>query len=1430
MTDRQSRPAQSAGHIGASRQPSWSDRLRGALLGGAVGDALGAGVRGWSSSAIRQWLGPRGVVDNLPVFGHRGGVTDLTQLTVFTMDALLRARATGEQDPLPVIRANHMAWLYTQGVPWGYAMSGYWRAHPEPSGWLLGRSELFSTRNPGGPALRTLSALTDRIPAEQLTPGQPAAVPPDDRPLADSLVWTAPVMVWSGEARTVDAVASRVPWLLTSDYETRAACALHADVLGALINGVPLWDAVRSWELHRSQLEQGVPPAGVLRTLHAAVFTARQGGLVDPRVLDIEFFPSNGLGEIGIAFASVASAATFADAVTAAVNHSADSSIAGALAGQLAGAVHGAAAVPERWVAELELREIVETLAADAAEAFAPPPPTPKWAQRYVDNTAEHTRGLDATAWTVDAAAPPTQVLPAIGGDEAEETTNSGEDEARADTDPFPVSGIDPGTDRIVLRGTSAPSPDSASSAGAESHADVSWPETPGHPEGGAAGPVEEVTAEPVGDVAETEHPEGVAAPPVDDSEADSTDPLSRGFIAPEPAPAAAGPSGPSGTEDARGDHAELTFPDESEVRSAPRIRLPGVDQLPPLPGNRTAGAPPADTASPELSSILDSAPDVAWPPEAGRSAREASEEAEQDDEVSRTGSGPPDEPGDAGLETAAPVTHSGVERDEPSDYETTWESPDGESSVGGAPAGGTHLGDGEPVSGEENTGEGERPDRDADPEPTEADGQPESLEHAAPSDRTTADHGETPAPESHPLGGRAGGGHAIAEDSDAVGPSLTERILGCLLGGALGDALGAGITPESAEEIIARHGVAGPVELPEYAGARGSVTAATQTTLFTTEGLIRARTGDPGSPDAVDPLPELRLAAQRWLHTQGVSWHWAAGELFAEHPEPDGWLVEVPALFAVRSPGSSVHGELEAFGERSAHGEQTAPVDNSTGCGALVRAAPAAFWSAEPAEVFEVGVRLASLTHGHPSGYLPAGAFAVIVQQAVLGRGLDEGVWLALQVLETWQGHEDTSAALAAAVDLAANGEPEPELLVRRLGEGRRAAEALATAVCATLVAEDVRGALRIAVRHSGNSSAAGTVCGSIAGALLGVGSLPMDWLAELELREVVERMAMDCVAAFYAGLRPERDAEEESPAFDGEWRRRYPSRSRWAQDRSSHSAQGASAGLPDAPEPEPPVERAIPEEAEPVGGSRSPSVGESFDGPGTSTGFPDGPTSEEWVPEPFGDSRTESSARGSTVIRTEEEEPAGERSGPSGASDDAERAVFDDPFPASAPEPAAGGRLPDSGAAPTSPAGWTEPGEVGTGPDGGDPRVQAPLPGAAGESLPEPDDARSTHVIPAVADGASDGSSAATAGSEAGADPGGGRASAPGSAGTGTADTPEEPEPVKRPGSHGGEPGPGAERETPEAGTGQAHHPKPAPRRINSVSSGRLDVLDES
>jgi ADP-ribosylglycohydrolase len=65
-------------------------RYRGCLLGGAVGDALGAGIEFLSLDDIRDEHGPAGVTGYVPSYGRRGAITDDTQMTLFTAEGLLR--------------------------------------------------------------------------------------------------------------------------------------------------------------------------------------------------------------------------------------------------------------------------------------------------------------------------------------------------------------------------------------------------------------------------------------------------------------------------------------------------------------------------------------------------------------------------------------------------------------------------------------------------------------------------------------------------------------------------------------------------------------------------------------------------------------------------------------------------------------------------------------------------------------------------------------------------------------------------------------------------------------------------------------------------------------------------------------------------------------------------------------------------------------------------------------------------------------------------------------------------------------------------------------------------------------------------------------------------------------------------------------------
>lgn len=67
------------------------------------------------------------------------------------------------------------------------------------------------------------------------------------------------------------------------------------------------------------------------------------------------------------------------------------------------------------------------------------------------------------------------------------------------------------------------------------------------------------------------------------------------------------------------------------------------------------------------------------------------------------------------------------------------------------------------------------------------------------------------------------------------------DKIYGCLLGGACGDALGAPVEFMSLPEIRARYGAGGITRFDKAYGGVGLVTDDTQMTLLTTEGLIRA-------------------------------------------------------------------------------------------------------------------------------------------------------------------------------------------------------------------------------------------------------------------------------------------------------------------------------------------------------------------------------------------------------------------------------------------------------------------------------------------------------------------------------------------------------------------------------------------------------------
>lgn len=334
-----------------------------------------------------------------------------------------------------------------------------------------------------------------------------------------------------------------------------------------------------------------------------------------------------------------------------------------------------------------------------------------------------------------------------------------------------------------------------------------------------------------------------------------------------------------------------------------------------------------------------------------------------------------------------------------------------------------------------------------------------------------------------------------------AAAPSRRSRIRGCLLGGAAGDALGAAVEKLYLGEIRGRFGPDGIQAYAPAWGRIGAITDDTQMTLFTAEGLLRARSR---ADDAAHVARSVHHAYLRWLLTQGER---PAADLPIAQ---DGWLWTVSPLHARRGPGDTCRAGLIAA---RGLGEPARASNASKGCGGVMRVAPVGLFV--PADrAFALGAATAALTHGHPSAVLAAGHMARTVAGLMQGLGLPASLDAADAELRRHPGHEELSVLLARARALAAQGRPRPEDL-ETLGRGWHGHEALAIAACCALAAHGLADGLRLAANHSGDSDSTAAIAGNLLGALLGEDAIGPEWLDALELRDEIAQVADDLDAA---------------------------------------------------------------------------------------------------------------------------------------------------------------------------------------------------------------------------------------------------------------------------------------------------------------------------
>lgn len=339
----------------------------------------------------------------------------------------------------------------------------------------------------------------------------------------------------------------------------------------------------------------------------------------------------------------------------------------------------------------------------------------------------------------------------------------------------------------------------------------------------------------------------------------------------------------------------------------------------------------------------------------------------------------------------------------------------------------------------------------------------------------------------------------------------LRDKCQGSLVGGAIGDALGYEVEFMSLTSIRERFGNEGIRDYVLTADGVANFSDDTQMTLFTSEGLLNA-VGD-GNHLEKNILPNISKAYEHWYFTQ----------VYPPLAMSTCWLTHLKALWARRAPGNTCMRAMECI----ASPQGIPVVNNSKGCGGVMRVAPIGIYAAvhpKTMNLTQAGILAgyaADITHKHPTSTFSSMALAMIVADCIGHEDIDRDKFRFI-VLErvfrilglSYEHNPELDVVknhVIKALDLAVSAETDTAA-IRQLGEGWIAEETLAIAVFSVMrYIDDFEKCIVCAVNHDGDSDSTGAVAGNIIGAILGYSAIPQKYLDGLELHDVIASVADD-------------------------------------------------------------------------------------------------------------------------------------------------------------------------------------------------------------------------------------------------------------------------------------------------------------------------------
>lgn len=352
----------------------------------------------------------------------------------------------------------------------------------------------------------------------------------------------------------------------------------------------------------------------------------------------------------------------------------------------------------------------------------------------------------------------------------------------------------------------------------------------------------------------------------------------------------------------------------------------------------------------------------------------------------------------------------------------------------------------------------------------------------------------------------------------------------GCLLGLAVGDAMGYTVDSRSWQEIREDYGPNGLLGY-DLVNGYADVTSYTQLAAFTCNGLLFGLTRGQMTGKMAPFIKYIALSSCEWAGSQRA---WG-------RPNRNYcWLARKEALCRRHCMDTRM---LETLLRRNL-GTPESPANGYDGPHALTTAIGVGLFfhsdRMERQEVLQLGAEAVALTHGNPTAFLSGAVLAHMICRLLHypHAPLKKVALEAVERMKQQFGHQysqayDIGTLVRHAITYAESSDLRAVDAMERLGCDN-AAQVLAGALYACLVSgEDFDRAMIVAVNHSGRSAAVGAIAGAMLGLRLGEEALPEFYMECLEPAEVLRELADD----LYTGCPMERG----NKLFDLDWDYKY-------------------------------------------------------------------------------------------------------------------------------------------------------------------------------------------------------------------------------------------------------------------------------------------------